>query len=238
MMYWFAWSVAGIWLRLCYRLRAVGRENIPAEGGVLLASNHSSFIDPMAIGCAHFRKTTFIARGSLKDHFAYAMMTKGLDIVSIDTERGDREVLRTVAARLQAGSCCAVFPEGTRSADGTVKQLKRGFAMFAKRAAVPVVPVWVEGAYEAWPRHQKRPRLFGRIEVRFGPPFHVDDPKAAPDQLRDALARLAGHDESSRQRTKVRTEAPSAGPDPDRPTAQGCGTATEGVSTVDAHPIT
>ncbi len=242
-MYWIAWSVVGVWLRLCYRFRVVGRENVPAEGGVILASNHVSFFDPMVVGCAHRRKTVFVARGSLKKSLVYSLVTKGIDIVSIDPAKGDRESIRTVAEKLDEGACCALFPEGTRSDDGEVKELKRGFAMFAKRASVPVVPIWIEGTYDAWPRRRRLPKPFGRIEVRFGPPIRVDDPKSAADTLRAALDRLAGRAtappvDRGHERTKVGAVPSDEGIAAGRPTAQGCGAATEGASAVDARPIT
>lgn len=238
MIYWTSWFLAGLWIRLCYRLKVVGLENIPAEGGVVLAGNHSSYLDPIMLGCAHRRRTTFIARLSLERNPVYRFLKDGLGIVSIDRDRGDKETLRLLTKLLREGRCCALFPEGTRSADGKVKTLKRGFSLFAKRAGVPVVPVWIEGAYHVWPRQRKLPRPFGRIEVRFGPAFTIDDPREGPIRLKSAFERLAGETNEKDTTVSANAEnAPREGDDGDQPTARGCGAATEKRLVVGAHPI-
>ena len=238
MTYWLSWILAGLWIRVCYRLKVTGRENIPAEGGVVLASNHASFLDPIMVGCAHRRRTTFIARGSLEKNPLYKFLKGGLGIVSIDREKSDKETLRLVTDLLREGRCCALFPEGTRTEDGALRPLKRGFSMFAKRAGVPVVPVWIEGTFAAWPRQRRLPRPFGRVEVRFGPPFTVDDPREGPERLKIELQRLSGltnSEEDDKMSASARTENPGGADS--QPTARGCGAATEERLEVGPPPI-
>lgn len=183
-----------LWLKLCYGLRGHGQENLPATGGCLIASNHTSIIDPMALGCVVERPLTFIARGTLKGNWLYRWLTKALDIVSIRRDATDKAALAAVREALNAGKACVIFPEGTRSADGTMQPFKGGVALLARMCKVPVVPAWIEGSFQAWPRTAKLPRFHGRVEVRYGAPLRLDeipDREQALTVLREAIESLS-----------------------------------------------
>ncbi len=68
-----------------------------------------------------------------------------------------------------------VYPEGVRTTDGQVAEFQRGIMLLIRRAKVPVIPIAVEGAYDNWPRHSKRPFVRGPIEVRFGKPIPAEE---------------------------------------------------------------
>lgn len=185
--------LAFLWLRILYRLEGVGVENVPATGGCLIASNHSSYIDPMALGCVVPRLFTFIARGSLKSHWLYRWLTAKLDIVSIERESSDRGQLREVLNALKAGKACVVFPEGTRSSDGKLQPFKGGVILMARLSGVPIVPAWIEGSFEVWPRNARLPRFSGRVRTIYGKPIQLADERdrdRALERLRQAIAEL------------------------------------------------
>ncbi len=228
MIYWMTRFTAWVLLKIFYRLKVEGDENIVASGGAILAPNHSSFLDPPAIGCAARRRVSFVARSSLTASRFYRFFTAKLDIVAIDRSRGDREALRVVRQRLKEGALCAVFPEGTRSADGRLLPLKRGVVLMARGADVPLIPVWISGTRDIWPRQRRFPRPFGRITVRFGPPIDVIDGDRDESlmRLREAILAL------SNDTPNARSPAMAAGPGGS--SAPGCGTVSSTASAVAA----
>ena len=94
-------------------------------------------------------------------------MITALDAVPIDRESSALKAMKVVIARLKRGAAVTIFPEGSRTTDGQLGEFKSGFALIAKRAAAPIVPVAIVGAFECWPRTRLLPRP-GRIRLEFG----------------------------------------------------------------------
>ncbi len=166
-----------------YRLEVTGKEHIPATGGCLLASNHVSFLDPPLVAAACPRTVVFTPRTTLGQSWVYRTLTWFAPTVPLRRGGADHGAARVLIDSLQEGRCIAVFPEETRSATGKLGPVKGGFHMLAARAEVPVVPVYLDGPFEIWPRQRSLPRLRGKIRVRFGPAFSAADKKrreAAP----------------------------------------------------------
>lgn len=153
-----------------FRMRWTGSENFPAEGGALICSNHQSFFDPVLVGLTCDRRMNYLARDTLFKNPILAPLIRYLDAIPIDREGGGLAGLKETLRRLKAGEQVLIFPEGTRSRDGEVATLKPGFCSVTRRSKVPLVPVAVDGAYQAWPRTAKLPRL-GRIAVVVGEPI-------------------------------------------------------------------
>lgn len=154
---------------LAWRVRVHGERNIPRRGGVLLASNHQSFLDVLLLGSFQRRRTRFLARTTLWDNGALGAWMTAVGALPVSRGRPRKDELQTVIGHLREGEVVTLFPEGTRTADGSVGEMRGGLAMLARRARVPVVPVLVQGAWEAWPRERKLPRR-GRVTLRFGRP--------------------------------------------------------------------
>jgi 1-acyl-sn-glycerol-3-phosphate acyltransferase len=194
MTYGFYRAILRVLFKCLYRFQVTGAENVPAEGGVILAANHASFLDPLALGTACPRPVTFVARGSLNRSGLYRLLTKRLPLLHVDPRSGDRETMRRMQEELRRGAVCGMFPEGTRTRDGRLGEVRRGFALLAGAADVPVVPVWISGTFEAWPAARKLPRPFGRVRVAFGRPFRVSGAagKNAVALLADAWQQLVG----------------------------------------------
>jgi 1-acyl-sn-glycerol-3-phosphate acyltransferase len=158
---------------LLFSIRCRGRENIPAEGGVLICSNHQSFFDPVLVGIGFKRRLNYLARKTLFRFFAFRWLIEFLDAIPIDREGGGLGGLKETLKRLKHGELVLIFPEGTRTRDGEVAALKPGFVALARRGKAPLLPVAVDGAYDAWPREARFPSL-SQIHVWIGEPMTPD----------------------------------------------------------------
>jgi 1-acyl-sn-glycerol-3-phosphate acyltransferase len=201
-LYQFLRAILQLILAACFRLRAYHPERVPDEGPVLLVANHQSYMDPPIVGCPiHRRHLDFVARGGLFDNPALGRLFSLLHSVPVKEDGGDTGAIKEVLRRLEAGRAVLIFPEGSRTTDGRVDEFKRGVAVLVKRSRCPVIPVALEGAYDAWPRSRTLPRWFGsRVAVMYGEPIGHDDlMRDGPDA---ALRRL--HDEVEGMRAELR----------------------------------
>lgn len=155
---------------LVYRARVHGKGNIPRRGGLLVVANHQSHLDPPLIGMALWpRHVVPIARMSLFKFPPLAWLLRGLGVIALRDNEGDAGAMRAAIGALKAGRMVVIFPEGSRSPDGSMQDFKRGAWVLVSRAGCDVLPVAVEGCYGAWPRSRKWPRLVGcRCEVNIG----------------------------------------------------------------------
>ena len=152
MIYSLVRMMGAVWLKLFHRLTVLGNQNIPADGGAIIVSNHAAVIDPLVLGIGSRRKIMFVARGTLAEHGLFRLFTRLVKVVSISREESDRVALRAIGQLLEQGRLCCIFPEGTRTLDGRLQELKSGFAMIAQRTGVPVVPAYVAGTFQVWPK--------------------------------------------------------------------------------------
>lgn len=184
---------AGYWttfwtLTLGWGARAWHRERLPAEGPMLIVGNHVSHFDPPLVGMCVGRPCTYLARHTLFQVPGLAWLIRRVGAFPIDREAG-KDGLTAVLKLLADGQRVVMFPEGTRSPDGTFQPLKPGVALLVKKARCPVVPVGVVGAYESWPRNQTfpTPAPFGV----FGPgrPIGANFGHPLPPGFYDAMSR-------------------------------------------------
>jgi 1-acyl-sn-glycerol-3-phosphate acyltransferase len=153
-----------------FQIRVAGREWVPREAGVLVLSNHQSHFDPVLIGLACDRRLNYLARDTLFGFAPFRWLIQSLDAIPIDREGLGLSGLKETLRRLKAGELVLIFPEGTRTRDGEIAPLKPGFSALAKRADVSLLPVAIDGAYQAWPRSRLLPRL-STIHIQFGEPL-------------------------------------------------------------------
>jgi 1-acyl-sn-glycerol-3-phosphate acyltransferase len=157
---------------LGFRVRFAERP--PRAGGVLVLSSHQSHLDPLLLGLATDRRLSSLARSSLYKFKPFGFVITALDAVPIDREASTLTAMKAVIRRLQGGAAVAMYPEGTRTRDGRLGEFKSGFALLARRAGVPIVPVAIVGAFECWPRTRLLPRP-GRIRLEFGRVLTADE---------------------------------------------------------------
>jgi 1-acyl-sn-glycerol-3-phosphate acyltransferase len=168
-----------IWLTWCYRVTVRKTAPLP-RGPVLYASNHRAFLDPPMAAIWGAMPVCYFARADL---WKMPLVGRTLDIFSgipVDRDNPGASSMKGAIERLRAGKQVLVFPEGTRTRDGRLGRFKDGPALFARRAGVPVVPVYLWRTERCWPRKAILPHLFGpRLEVRYGRPL-VPPPTLPP----------------------------------------------------------
>ncbi len=178
-------------LMLLYRLQVRNAKNVPATGPVLIAANHQSYFDPPAIGTrVSSRQIDFVARSGLFTHSLLGGLFRFLNSIPVAEEGPDGAAIKEIIRRLRLGRCVMIFPEGSRTHDGSIQPFKRGVALLVKRAKCPVIPVAIEGAHKAWPREKKRPKLLfaPKIRVLYGEVISYDE--LMKDGADAALARI------------------------------------------------
>lgn len=158
---------------LFFQIRVSGREHVPSAGGVMVLSNHQSHFDPVLIGLACDRRLNYLARETLFAFAPFRWLIRSLDAIPIDRDGLGLAGLKETLRRLRRGEMVLIFPEGTRTPDGELRPLKPGFSSLAKRAGVPLLPVAIEGAYDAWPRKNLLPGV-SPIYIHFGEPLSPD----------------------------------------------------------------
>ncbi len=156
-----------------------GRENVPLTGGLLLASNHLSFMDSVVIPVVAPRKVVFLAK---KDYFTGTGVKgrlqrawfEGLGMVPVDRDdtKSAMGSLDTALEVLRRGEAFGLYPEGTRSRDGRLYRGRTGVAQLALVSGVPIVPVGLVGTEKLQPVGSRLPRL-AKVTVRFGKPIEV-----------------------------------------------------------------
>ena len=163
------------WLKLSYRLRRIHRDRVPATGAILVISNHQSFLDPMVNGVTVWdRQFTALARDSLFIG-PFGWILRSVSARPIKREGGDLEAMKGALAELEAGRVVIIYPEGTRSPDGNMLEFKRGVLLLLKRVKPTVLPMGVDGTFDAWPRGRKLPRLFGYVVCVCGEPISGEE---------------------------------------------------------------
>ena len=165
---------------LLFHYRASGRRNEPREGGLLVCSNHQSHFDPVLIGVATKRHLNYLARETLFGFFPFRWLIRSLNAIPIDREGFGLSGIKETLRRLKRGEAVVVFPEGTRTPDGEIAELKSGICAIARRGKAALLPVGLDGAYDAWPRWQKLPGR-ARIHVNVGPPISPEEVRGLSD---------------------------------------------------------
>ena len=155
---------------LVYRVRYSGRRHIPSEGGVLVVSNHQSHLDPPLVGIGCPRLMNYLARDSLFRFAPFGRFIHSINAIPIDREGIGLAGIKEALKRLKRGEMVLIFPEGTRSSDGEIAPFRPGFTTLAVRSKAAILPVAVDGAFQAFPRWRKFPGP-GRIRVHYGEPM-------------------------------------------------------------------
>jgi len=167
-------------------LRLHGVRWLPRRGGALLAANHQSFLDPVLFAAVLPRPLHFMARSTLFRNPLFGWLIHALNAFPVHRGTADREAIRKAIRLLQRGEVLLMFPEATRTPDGSLGQPRAGMSMIAVRAGVPIVPAVVDGAFRAWPRNRRLPRLTC-IRVALGRPIQ---PQELAELSHDQVAAL------------------------------------------------
>jgi 1-acyl-sn-glycerol-3-phosphate acyltransferase len=178
--------------RLYFRVRFEGGEHMPASGPLLIVSNHASYLDPPMVGISAPRWVAFLAQVGLAKFAPMRWWMAQVGVTLVDRDAPSKETMRLVADSLQAGEAVGIFPEGTRSRDGSLGPFRSGLEFLVRRTRAVVLPVGIDGAFRAFPRGALLPRP-RKIVVRYGEPWSAERVLAEGgiDALRARIAELA-----------------------------------------------
>jgi 1-acyl-sn-glycerol-3-phosphate acyltransferase len=171
--YFVAWFTSKVLCETVFRRRVCNPERVPAEGAVILAANHASYMDPPLVGSSLPRDLHYLARESLFKYPGVRQWLHSMNAVPVDRDGGGAKGLKAILDRLLAGGGIILFPEGTRTHDGTFQRGRSGVGLAVIKSTAPVVPVRVFGTYEAWGRHVRIPKPHP-VVVKFGEPMYFE----------------------------------------------------------------
>ena len=166
-MYGILWILTRAVGRVFLHYRTRGAEYVPATGGVLLAANHASYADIPLLGCGVRRRLFYLGRANLFPSPLVGRILRALGWIPLKPERWDRQAFRTAVELIKAGKAVVIFPEGTRTTDGTLQPGKPGIGLLVAQAQCPVVPVYLRGTYQVLPMGASWLRRHP-VEVSFG----------------------------------------------------------------------
>ena len=184
-------ATIGTAVKLLAPLRVYGAERVPSDGGVVLALNHFSWLDPPAFGAASPRNFFFLAKSELHEIPVLGPLVRAFGTYSVRRGESDREAVRQMRRCVNDGNALGVFAEGTRQRSGVPGEVKPGAAMVALQERVPVVCAAIHGS-QFW-----RPGNFEPVSIAWGRPLAFDGLKAngagyreASGVIKDELYRL------------------------------------------------
>jgi 1-acyl-sn-glycerol-3-phosphate acyltransferase len=183
-VYWIVRGLLQPFFHIYFRMSRIGRDHIPAEGPVILAANHRSFIDPFVIGTMTRRPLYYVAKKELFGHRVLAWLLNALGAFPIDRGNADQDAMATARQILQRGDAVLIFPEGTRTRPGTLGAPKRGVGRLALETGAPVVPVAVIGTEDVRRGWRIRPH---KVSIRAGAPLRFPKVEQPSVQLAGAV---------------------------------------------------
>lgn len=177
-------------LRINGKLTIKGKDNVPSEGGLIIASNHISYLDPPVLGSVSPRRITFMARKGLFDIPILGWLIR-CAAYPVDRDNPKASTIKETIKRLKQGEVITIFPEGTRSKTGELLQAKRGIGMIAGLSKATVIPALIVGTDRALPEHAKFLKR-ADITVVFGKPIYynliAENKDLKGHQLHDAIS--------------------------------------------------
>jgi 1-acyl-sn-glycerol-3-phosphate acyltransferase len=165
------WTCFRVMYATFFRWRVFNAERVPLKGGVILASNHASFLDPPLVGSPLHRDINYLARESLFRYPGVGALLRSWNAVPVDRDGGGAKGLKIILNRLLDGNGIILFPEGTRTLDGRLQPAQSGIGLIVIKSTAPVVPVRVFGTFEAYGKHVPIPRPH-RVMVKYGQPMN------------------------------------------------------------------
>lgn len=175
-----------------FHLRVEGTEKLPKNGPFILCPNHQSYLDPPVVMSmvpwSVYKDIFYVGTSDLFGEGLWRKIARSLNLIPVDPDANLVPAMRAGAFGLRHGKTLVLYPEGERSIDGTPKNFKKGAAILATHLNVPIVPVALDGFYEAWPRNHNFQK-FSRLRVRIGDPIYPSPNPANPEAAYDAITR-------------------------------------------------
>jgi 1-acyl-sn-glycerol-3-phosphate acyltransferase len=171
------WSFFRAMFAVYFRWSVFNPERVPLTGGVILASNHASFLDPPLVGSGLHRDINYLARESLFRFPGIGALLRSWNSVPVDRDGGGAAGLKTILERLLAGGAIILFPEGTRTKDGKLQPARSGIGLTVIKSDAVVIPVRVFGTFEAYGKNHRFPRP-KKVSVKYGEPMRFEKLRA------------------------------------------------------------
>jgi 1-acyl-sn-glycerol-3-phosphate acyltransferase len=172
----FAKAVLSPVLKFGWRVHVDGLDNVPPEGPAILCPNHTSFIDSVFLPLVLPRRITYVGKAEYMDDWKTKHLFPAIGMIPLDRSGGSasERALNAAARVLERGELFGIFPEGTRSRDGSLHKGHTGPARLALRTGAPLVPVGLRGTRDIQPPEAKFPKPFMACSIQFGEPIGVD----------------------------------------------------------------
>jgi len=177
--------------RVFFGLRVIHPERMPESGPLIIAVNHSSFVDPPLAGICSRRGVYYLARKSLLKWPVFGPLFPAMNVIPVDRDGHDMTALREVIHKIREGNAVVLFPEGTRSPDGRLQPARAGIGLVIAKTGAPVLPMRIFGAHEAFPKNAKSLRA-PQISIVLGRPIHFS-PAKIDQSDRSSYQRLGDH---------------------------------------------
>ena len=163
----FARFLTKVFCKVFYRHKTYGKEHL-VKGPAIMAANHTSFLDPIILGIGSKDPIYFFARKSLFKQKIMNLLLSNLCTYPIDRQGVDIRAIRSAQAMLKERKKIGLFPEGSRSPDGKLQEVKEGVALIAMKTKTKVIPTLIVGTFDIWPKGKKWPKFHGRAATIFG----------------------------------------------------------------------
>ena len=168
LFYRFAQLISWLYFRIFHRMEVKGLHNIPSTGSFILASNHTSYFDPPALGCKLPRNLHYFARDSLF-FWPLGLLIRNLNSIPVNRSQLDIATLKRVLRVLKSGDPLLLFPEGTRSPDGKLGGGKKGIGLLLAKSQSNVLPARVVGGCQVLGKGMLIPRIGRKLVITYGP---------------------------------------------------------------------
>ena len=179
MFYYVVKAICWLILKIFWRMEIIGIENLPQSGGLIIASNHVSYLDPAVLTASFNRKIYFLTKKEVFKNNFISFLLKNMNALPIDRGKVDMLAFKKAINILREEKVLGIFPEGTRSSNGELQELKLGTIKIAMKTGVPILPAGIIGTHKIYPRGIKFPILFKhKIIVKYGAPQYLDKSKS------------------------------------------------------------
>ncbi len=162
--------VYGTYYKLVFNLKVEGRENVPKKGFFIVASNHVSAIDPFLVIYAIQRHTAYMAKVELFKNRVARFFLNVLGAFAVDRAKLSVSTIKTVLSLKQTNWVLGIFPQGTRDKEGSLENINKGFASFAKTLKCDILPVAITGMTK-----DQRKAFRGKMKIKIGMPIPYND---------------------------------------------------------------
>ncbi len=190
--FWFSLTrLVNLVMRDMFGLKVEGLEKLP-NGPFIICPNHQSFLDPPGVMSSVpwrvYKDCFYVGTSDLFGEGAWRRIARSLNLIPVDPDANLVPAMRAGAFGLRHGKTLVLYPEGERSIDGVPKAFKKGAAILAVHLNVPIVPVALDGFYEAWPRNHRFQKV-AKLRIRFGDPIYPSPNPKNPEAAYDAITR-------------------------------------------------